>query len=484
MQGSGQKDGSQLLERLISDEESEEVKVDTVDPKWNILDLIKLALCWALTLTTSTLLTTVGPLAAKKIGASDILAPFTIGTFLIGAAVSSVPSGPLFRKYGRYGGFAVGCFFQIAGSVSGMFGMLLGTQFLLFLGCFAVGMGQGLGQFYRFAAVEISPPDFKSRAVTYVLSGGIIAAFLGPTSANYSVGLIHSSKYAGSFLIMGLIGIVNWLTLYSVNFPKKDETLSPANPLLRRRSVYEIVSHPVFILSCTVATIAHTVMVAIMSNCAISMDDDYSFRTTSLVLELHFLAMFLPGFFTGKLIQDYGTFNVCVFGAVMFAMSSVIFALGNDLWNYLGGMMVLGFAWNLSFSAGTIMLTTCYAPHEAADVQAINDFILFTVAGAGSLLSGVIYSQFSWAVLIYVSAVMMAINLLLFTVAWKMKSKFDSPEGTHKPYVDDECSIGDTDKESAADQGTYNRNISVASMSSITSAQNDERERVRSMSVA
>lgn len=78
----------------------------------------------------------------------------------------------------------------------------------------------------------------------------------------------------------------------------------------------------------------------------------------------------------------------------------------------------------------------------------------------------------------------MAINLLLFTVAWKMKSKFDSPEGTHKPYVDDECSIGDTDKESAADQGAYNRNISVASMSSITSAQNDERERVRSMSVA
>lgn len=232
----------------------------------------------------------------------------------------------------------------------------------------------------RFAAVEISPPDFKSRAVTYVLSGGIIAAFLGPTSANYSVGLIHSSKYAGSFLIMGLIGIVNWLTLYSVNFPKKDETLSPANPLLRRRSVYEIVSHPVFILSCTVATIAHTVMVAIMSNCAISMDDDYSFRTTSLVLELHFLAMFLPGFFTGKLIQDYGTFNVCVFGAVMFAMSSVIFALGNDLWNYLGGMMVLGFAWNLSFSAGTIMLTTCYAVRFDHRKRFIVDYLVLYVA--------------------------------------------------------------------------------------------------------
>ena len=109
---------------------------------WNIYDLIYLALCWALTLTTSTLLTTIGPLAAKHVGSSDILAPFTIGTFLLGAAFSSVPSGPLFRKYGRYGGFAVGCACQIIGSASGALGMVIGSQVFLFIGCFFVGLGQ------------------------------------------------------------------------------------------------------------------------------------------------------------------------------------------------------------------------------------------------------------------------------------------------------------------------------------------------------
>ena len=39
-------------------------------------------------------------------------------------------------------------------------------------------------------------------------------------------------------------------------------------------------------------------------------------------------------------------------------------------------------------------------------MQALNDFILFTVAGAGSLVSGIVFAKFSWAVLIYGSAVM------------------------------------------------------------------------------
>ena len=39
--------------------------------------------------------------------------------------------------------------------------------------------------------------------------------------------------------------------------------------------------------------------------------------------------------------------------------------------------------------------------HLSSDV---NDFILFTVAGIGSLISGVVYTHFSWGVLIYCSA--------------------------------------------------------------------------------
>ena len=40
-----------------------------------------------------------------------------------------------------------------------------------------------------------------------------------------------------------------------------------------------------------------------MSNCTIAMDEDYKFRTATIVLQLHFFAMFSPGFYTGKLIK-------------------------------------------------------------------------------------------------------------------------------------------------------------------------------------
>jgi MFS family permease len=85
---------------------------------------------------------TVGPLAAKEVGSSDFFAPFTIGTFLIGAAVSSVPSGVLFRKYGRFIGFAIGCAMQVIGALFGAMGVYGESEALLFLGCFGVGLGQ------------------------------------------------------------------------------------------------------------------------------------------------------------------------------------------------------------------------------------------------------------------------------------------------------------------------------------------------------
>lgn len=85
---------------------------------------------------------TIAPLAASEIGVQDSLASFTVGCFLIGAAISSVPSGWLFRKFGRFGGFAVGCFCQIIGSFSGALGMTTKDKYLLYAGCLFVGLGQ------------------------------------------------------------------------------------------------------------------------------------------------------------------------------------------------------------------------------------------------------------------------------------------------------------------------------------------------------
>mmetsp|Transcript_2140 Transcript_2140/g.3361 ORF Transcript_2140/g.3361 Transcript_2140/m.3361 type:complete len:577 (+) Transcript_2140:51-1781(+) len=456
---------TRLNEELLSDgsykSESQSFASLQQSPYWNIFFL---ALAWALTLTTSTLLTSIGPLSATELGASKSIAAFTIGAFLIGAAVSSVPSGYIFRKYGRLIGFSVGCMCQIIGSILGVLALVLHNIPILFAGCFSIGLGQGLGQFYRFSAVEVSPDDIKPRAVTYVLSGGVLAAFLGPTSATYSVHLLEK-EYLASFLIIGVIGLLNELVILCVRFPPTlsstkagdvrekgykgpdgstqnplyssiagnsvEDGLPPVNPnapitsLISLESVEEvqirpmevIIVQPSFIVACTIATLAHTVMVMIMSNVSLAMQGSgFSFSKSSLTLELHFLAMFSPGFFTGNLIQRFGTFIVALAGACIFAGSSLVLALGDDFWNYALGMGLNGLGWNFCFSAGTVMLTSCYVPAEASEVQAINDFILFSVAGGGSLISGVIYASEGWKFLIYIVSAMMGVYLALFVV--------------------------------------------------------------------
>ena len=67
--------------------------------------------------------------------------------------------------------------------------------------------------------------------------------------------------------------------------------------------------------------------------------------------------MFLPGFGTGALIKKHGAFKVSILGAAIFAISAAVFGIGEDKWNFYLGMLLLGVAWNLSFSAGTVMLT-------------------------------------------------------------------------------------------------------------------------------
>lgn len=287
------------------------------------------------------------------------------------------------------------------------------------------------------------------------ITGGIIAAFLGPTAANASIH-IFSKDYLGSYLIVAVFAFFNQIVLMFVNFPPRNRdpgtekdygaTEESKNPILAVdphesdpaerpegaegaeeddederssvavRSTREIISQPMFILSCAIATLAHTIMVMLMSNVTLDMEDhEYTFGKSSLVMELHFFAMFAPGFMTGRLIEKHGSLMIAFIGGFLFAGSSVVLAVDSQMWNYILGMCLLGIAWNLSFSAGTVMLTSCYEPREATEVQAVNDFVLFTIAGAGSLASGFIFSIFGWLVLIYVASVMVSASSCPFT---------------------------------------------------------------------
>jgi len=346
---------------------------------------------------------------------------------------------------------------------------------LLLIGCLFVGLGQGIGQFYRFSATELTPDKLKARAVTYVLTGGVLAAFLGPVTAAASRNLFEVD-YVGSFFAIALIGVANTFVVLAVNFPKftfcaegkKDEDVAysaladreadaddnravatanadnanaaaastPVSTLAApRRSLYTIISQPLFIISCLIPTSAHTMMVMLMSSVTLAMlTSGFSFQQSSMVMVLHFLAMFSPGFVTGTLIGLYGALAVSICGGLLFACSTLTMWAGESLYNYIFGMILCGVGWNFSFSAGTVMLMGSYQPEEATDVQAFNDFILFSIAGGGSLVSGTVYSDYGWITLIYVVSCAVVLNMLLFVWSWRVKNALEKERSASNLY--------------------------------------------------
>ncbi len=76
---------------------------------------------------------------------------------------------------------------------------------LFVLGTFLTGVYAGFAQYYRFAAADAASPDSKSKAISFVVAGGVLAAFAAPELVAYSNGLISSASYAGPYLFVAIL---------------------------------------------------------------------------------------------------------------------------------------------------------------------------------------------------------------------------------------------------------------------------------------
>jgi MFS family permease len=130
------------------------------------------------------------------------------------------------------------------------------------------------------------------------------------------------------------------------------------------------------------------------------------------------LAMFVPSFFTGNLINRFGVLRVICAGALfnLVAMSTSI--SGVALENFWLSLVAIGIGWNFTFIGGTTLLAEICLPEERTKIQALNDFLVFGTVAAASFLSGFLYSAFGWvavnaALAIPTALVMAAIGHLL-----------------------------------------------------------------------
>jgi len=129
--------------------------------------------------------------------------------------------------------------------------------------------------------------------------------------------------------------------------------------------------------------------------------------------------MYAPGLFGSSVLILKSPYLASFLGLLIFSAAAALLASGQYLYNFAVGMCLCGLAWNLTFSAATVLLTTTYLPEEALRLQAINDGFILTFAGLGSFASGYIYVSHSWNYLIFIVSglmVLCAFGLFLWRI--------------------------------------------------------------------
>ncbi len=364
-----------------------------------------LAFCQALMMSGTTLLITASALVCYNLAEDKALTTLPLSLQFLGLMLTSIPASMLMGRWGRKAGFMLGSLFGIAGGTIMVLAILYHQFWWFAVGSFLIGINNGFGTYYRFAAVDLVEVSNRPKAISYVMAGGVVAAFVGPNVANFARDMFSTEQYAGGFVFITFFYVLIFIIISFINFPKTEVNQQGATG----RPLKQIVMQPAFLVAVTGGMLGYGVMSYVMTATPLAMQHhQHAFDQTAFVIQWHVLAMFVPSFFTGSFIQRIGVLNVMVIGAVLGVACMVINLLGNSVWHFWLALIALGISWNFLFIGASTLLTTTYHPEEKAKAQAFNDFVVFTMVTIASLSAGYFQHQYGWR--------MVNIGVLPFTV--------------------------------------------------------------------
>ena len=352
-----------------------------------------LALCQGLLLVNNSVLITVNALTGFALAPDKALATLPVTMYFVGSALTTIPFSFMMKRYGRRAGFTLGAGFAILGSLICAGAIYAANFWLLCLGVLVLGGYFAAGQYYRFAAADTAPADFKATAISLVLAGGIVGGFIGPETSKRTIDLLSGHLYAGAYLSLVGFSLLTVLALHWLRLPG----LSEAERASAGRPLAEIARQPVFIVAVICATIAYGVMNLLMTTTPLAMVAcEHPFSDAAFVIQWHIVGMFAPSFVTGTLIKRFGLATILLAGVVLNAACVVVALSGVAVMNFWLAMLLLGIGWNFMFIGATALLTESHTPAERAKVQGVNDAAIFVTLVASSLSSGALFTLQGW----------------------------------------------------------------------------------------
>ena len=346
--------------------------------------------------TTATITIFLSGIVGSQITSVKSLSTLPTALFVVGTASCTILAAKIMSKIGRRNGFVLAATLSSITSLLAAFSISEQNFTLFCISCTILGMGTAFNHQYRFAAAESVSKEQIPKAVSILMLAGIVSAFIGITSANYTKDIVTDYMYVGSYLLLSLFTFMPAIFLFFYKNVVNENIETSKNDI--KRDLFQIVSQPKFLQAIVSAAFAYAVMSFLMTATPLSMHvmEKMSLEKTGFVLQLHVVAMFLPSLITGNLIKKFGHSNVMYFGVLFFLITIILSFFDQSYTNYMLALVFLGLGWNFLFISGTSLVVLTYKDQEKFKVQGINDLIIFSIMAIASLSAGVLINSLGW----------------------------------------------------------------------------------------
>lgn len=331
-----------------------------------------------------TMIFVIGGLAGQMLAPNPCLATLPISLIVFGTMTTAPWLSRVMQARGRVTGFITGSMGGLAGALIGAYALSIGSFWILLFGSYMTGMYMAAQGFYRFAAVDTASEDYRAKAISYVMAGGLLSALIGPQLTKFTNDVM-AVPFMGTYLVAAAINLVGIALFPLLDLPKPVvSTVKEAG-----RSTWEMLKTPRITVAVICAMVSYALMNLVMTSTPLAVVGcGFTKANAADIVSAHVIAMFAPSFFTGHLINRFGVERIIGVGLTTLVAAGIVALSGIELFNFFGALILLGIGWNFGFIGATTMLAGAHTPAERGRIQGTNDGIVYACVTLASLSSG------------------------------------------------------------------------------------------------
>lgn len=355
-----------------------------------------LAVCQALYTSSVSIDLTLTGLVGYTLANDKALATLPFSLITVAAALTTIFASFLMARIGRRAGFMIGAGVGALGGAVSVWAIFHHSFWAFCAGTATVGIFQAFAQYYRLAAADAVGLESKSRAISTVLTGGVVAAVCGPLLAAWSKDWLAPVAFAGSYALVTVFGLAS-MALLALVYRDAVPFVATAVGHEPARRLGKIVRQPIFLAALANNALGYAVMMFVMTATPIAaVACGHTIGDGAAIIQWHLVGMFAPSLFSARLIQRFGVLPVIGTGILLSALCGVIALRSTDLPHFYAALACLGVGWNFMFVGGSTLLAQSYRSSERAKTQAASEFTTFAFSALGSLFAGQLLARFGW----------------------------------------------------------------------------------------